>query len=67
MLPKVKDGDVIKQNGAQEIFYMMNSTIHSVPNMDVFMKLGKDLDQLINMSPDDMAFMKVGEPLPKLM
>ena len=64
-LPRVQDGDVLKREGAREIFYMMNSTIHMVPNMEVFVKLGKDLDQVVNLCPDDMAFMQIGDPLPE--
>ena len=64
-LPSVQEGEVLRRAGAREIYYAMNSSLHMVPNMDVFVKLGKDLDQVQSLSPDDMVFLPIGEPLPE--
>ena len=64
-LPDVGEGDVVKLHSQREIYYMMNKSLHLVPSMNLFIALGKDLDQVKSLDLKDFTFYQpLGSPLP---
>ena len=57
------DGTLLKYHGGREIFVVINGTRHSVPNMQVFWSLGKDLSEVREHAPHDIEFIPLGESL----
>ena len=63
-LPDIDEADVVKLHGQREIYYMKNGSLHLVPSMNVFIALGKDLDQVKLLDWNDFMFYQpLGSPL----
>lgn len=58
------DGSVLRCKTCREIFMVINETRHSIPSMDVFIKLGKDLSDVIILSDMELyELFPIGDPM----
>ena len=59
-----KDNSVVKTRGQRSIYIIRNSLRREIPNMDTFVSLGFDLDNVTVLSDSDMLMIPLGVPFP---
>lgn len=63
-LPDIfRDGTLLRQTGAQEVFLVRNGTRHSIPSLQKFLQLGRDFSEVKVLSWDDLNLVPLGDSL----